>query len=166
MIRSATTDDAPSIATIYNHYIEHSWVTFEELTLSDEVMALRMEAILKRFPWLVWEERDRVLGYAYASEWNSRPSYRYSAEATVYLDHRATGRGIGTGLYRELIARLDAAGFHRVIGGVALPNPASVALHRKLGFRQAARFTEVGRKFDHWHDVDYWELSLGDGPTR
>lgn len=161
MLRSATTADATAIAGIYNHYVAHTIITFEEEPVSAPEMAQRItETLAAGLPWLVWAKADKILGYAYASKWKSRCSYRYSAEATVYLDQAATGRGLGTKLYAAVIAELRALKMHAVIGGVSLPNAASVALHEKLGFQKVAHFKETGFKFGQWIDVGYWELML------
>lgn len=161
MLRHATPTDAAAIAAIYNYYITDTIVTFEEEPLSPGEMGRRISLTTgDGFPWLVWVEDGRVLGYAYAGRWKTRRSYRHSAEATVYLDRTATGRGIGTRLYTAVIAALKEMNLHVVIGGVALPNPASEALHDRLGFRKTAHFHEVGWKFGRWIDVGYWELIL------
>lgn len=160
MLRPATLADAAAIAGIYNHYVGNTIVTFEEEAVSAKEMAGRIREVTAALPWLVWAEGGRILGYAYASKWKSRCAYRYAAEATVYLDKAATGRGLGTKLYTALIAELKKKKYHSIIGGVALPNPASVALHEKLGFRKVAQFKEVGWKYGKWIDVGYWELIL------
>lgn len=161
MLRAATPADAAAIAGIYNHYILNTIVTFEEEVLPVEEMARRItETLADGNPWFVWEEDGRILGYAYADKWKSRCSYRFSVEATVYLDPAATGRGLGTKLYTTLIDRYRNTRIHAIIGGVALPNEASAALHEKLGFKKIAHFKEVGWKFDQWIDVGYWELIL------
>ncbi len=161
MLRAATPADAAAIAGIYNHYILNTVVTFEEEALPVEEMARRItETLADGNPWFVWEESGRVLGYAYAGKWKSRCSYRFSVEATVYLDPTATGRGLGKRLYSALIDRYRNTRIHAIIGGVALPNDASTALHEKLGFQKIAHFKEVGWKFDRWIDVGYWELIL------
>ncbi len=161
MIRRATPADATAIAAIYNHYVANTVVTFEEETVPVAEMARRLgEVFAADLPWLVATEDDRVLGYAYANKWKARCSYRFSVESTVYLDHAATGRGLGTALYTALIAEMKTLGLHAMIGGVALPNAASVALHEKLGFKKVAHFREVGSKFNQWIDVGYWELLL------
>jgi phosphinothricin acetyltransferase len=161
MIRPATTDDATAIAAIYNHYVVNTSVTFEEDAVPTKEMTQRIgDTIAAELPWLVWAEADKVLGYAYASKWKTRCAYRYAAESTVYLDKAATGRGLGTTLYTELIVSLKRQKFHCSIGGIALPNNASVALHEKLGFQKVAQFKEVGWKFNQWIDVGYWELIL------
>ncbi|HWA27119.1 MAG TPA: arsinothricin resistance N-acetyltransferase ArsN1 family B [Lacunisphaera sp.] len=161
MIRSATTADAATIARIYNHYVTNTIVTFEEEAVSGREIANRIaEVQTAGRPWIAWEENCRVLGYAYANSWKSRCAYRFALETTIYLDKDATGRGGGTQLYTALIVMLREARIHSLIGGIALPNAASVALHEKLGFQKIGQFKEVGRKFDQWIDVGYWELML------
>lgn len=161
MIRPATSTDAEVIAAIYNHYVHHTIVTFEEDAVTVADMTQRItETIAAELPWLVWEENGVVLGYAHASKWKSRCAYRYAVESTVYLDQTATGRGLGTRLYTALLAALRAKKIHGIIGGIALPNAASVALHEKLGFQKIGQFKEVGWKFEKWIDVGYWELLL------
>jgi L-amino acid N-acyltransferase YncA len=160
MLRLATTADAAAISAIYNHYVVNTIVTFEEEPISAAEMARRIEEVIESSPWFVCTEHGRILGYAYAGKWKSRCAYRFSVESTVYLDKEATGRGLGTQLYTALIADLKKRGIHGIIGGVALPNAASVALHEKLGFQKVAHFKEVGWKYEKWIDVGYWELLL------
>ena len=161
MIRPATVADAAAIADIYNHYVLHTIVTFEEEAVSPQERVGRIRDTLEAgLPWLVWVEEGEILGYTHASKWKSRCAYRYAVESTVYLDKAATGRGLGTTLYTALLAGLKQQDYHSVIGGVALPNEASVALHEKLGFKKVAQFKEVGWKFQKWIDVGYWELIL------
>ena len=162
LIRPAMARDAEAIARIYNHYIAETIITFEEAPVSTEEMAARIAEVASiPLPWLVAEGNGAILGYAYAGKWKSRCAYRYTVESTVYLDSASTGRGAGTLLYEALIASLRESGIHVVIGGVALPNAASVALHEKLGFRKVAHFDEVGYKFERWIDVGYWQKTLG-----
>jgi len=161
MLRPATPADAAAIAAIYNHYVTHTVVTFEEEEISAKEMAQRITEVQGAGrPWFVWEEKGQVLGYSYASGWKSRCSYRFSLETTVYLDKDATGRGLGTKLYSALIDALRSSQTHALIGGIALPNAGSVALHEKLGFVKIGQFKQVGWKFDQWIDVGYWELIL------
>lgn len=160
MLRNATSDDAGAICAIYNHYIANTIVTFEEVELGESEMRDRIVEISAALPWYVFEADGRVVGYAYASRWKSRCSYRYSVESTVYLDSTAIGRGVGTQLYDALLADLRSRNYHCVIGGIALPNAGSVALHEKFGFKKVAHFEAVGWKFDRWIDVGYWELIL------
>src|SRR5690606_26115362 len=133
-------------------------------------------------PWLIAEDTEllgdvsaeavgagaAILGFAYASPFQERVAYRHSLETTVYLRDGANGRGIGTALYGGLLERLRLltesdsahAPVHRAYARIALPNPASVALHERFGYRQAATLNEVGFKLDRWIDVGFWELAL------
>jgi L-amino acid N-acyltransferase YncA len=161
MIRPAVESDADAIARIYNHYVLNTTVTFEEDPVSPAGMAARIAEVEgASLPWLVLEQDGQVLGYAYASKWKGRCAYRYSVETTVYLAPDQGGRGYGTRLYEELFARLRERGLHAAIGGIALPNPASVALHERMGMSKVAHFKEVGFKFGRWIDVGYWEKLL------
>ena len=135
-------------------------MTFEEEAVTAEEMAARITEVQQSTNWFVAAEEGKVWGYAYAGKWKSRCAYRYAVESTVYLDKGATSRGLGTKLYRTLIDDLRGRGLHSVIGGIALPNAASVALHEKLGFHKIGQFKEVGWKFEQWIDVGYWELIL------
>jgi L-amino acid N-acyltransferase YncA len=161
IVRSASPADAAAIARIYNYYIENSVITFEEEPVSEQVMAERVaEVQALSLPWLVAEDAKKVVGFAYAGKWKVRSAYRYSVETTIYLEHGHEGRGVGKTLYAALLPILRARGLHVAIGGVALPNTASVALHEKLGFEHVATFREVGFKHGRWVDVAYWQLVL------
>ena len=162
MIRDVEINDAEAICQIYNHYVAETIVTFEEQPVAVDEMETRIRQLAGFYPWLVAEKDQKLVGYAYTSPWKSRYGYRYAVESTIYLVPEAIGRGIGTVLYGELTTLLKASGFHSVMGGIALPNPASIALHEKLGFEKVAHFREVGWKFDRWIDVGYWELILNE----
>jgi phosphinothricin acetyltransferase len=159
-IRHCLPSDAARICEIYNHYVRETVITFEEEPVAESEMASRIREIGARWTWLVAEDGGTVAGYAYASAWKTRSAYRYSVESTVYIAPEQTRRGFGLLLYRALIAALGALNIHYVTGGIALPNPASVALHERLGFRKIGHFSEVGFKLDRWVDVGYWELIL------
>jgi phosphinothricin acetyltransferase len=160
-VKEAATGDADAIARIYNHYVAESIVTFEESPVSSADMTQRILEIRDDgLPWLVAELGDGVAGYAYASKWKGRCAYRYATEITVYLGMESQGQGVGSLLYMQLFDKLRQRGMHTVIAGIALPNVASVALHEKMGLEKVAHFREVGRKFDHWIDVGYWQATL------
>ena len=160
MVRTVQLEDAEEICKIYNYYILNSVVTFEETPVTVEEMRERIQSIYSKLPWIIYEKDQQVLGYAYASEWKSRCAYKNSVESTVYLRQGEAKKGVGTSLYTELIEQLINIGIHTVIGGVALPNDASIALHKKFGFEKVAHFKEVGYKFGKWVDVGYWELII------
>lgn len=160
-VRPACATDSGAIADIYNHYVRETTVTFEADDVSGDGMAERMhDTTSAGLPFLVAATTDNIAGFAYASTWKGRCAYRFSREVTVYLRPGLEGRGIGSALYSALIPTLKSQGVHALLGGIALPNEASVALHEKFGFQKIAHFREVGRKFDRWVDVGYWELLL------
>ncbi len=161
MIRSAEVSDAQAIASIYNHYVANTTFSFEEEPVSAEQVAERMlEVRASSLPWLVAEESSEVLGYACASKWKARSAYRFSVETSVYLQDGATGKGLGSQLYEVLFLALQERGVHVAIGGIALPNEASVSLHEKFGMKKVAHFEQVGFKFGNWVDVGYWQKAL------
>ena len=160
MIRSALKKDAEKLCTIYNHFVKNSVVTFEEETVSTQDMAQRIDEISSSYPWLVFEADGQIAGYAYASRWRQRAAYRNTVEVTVYVAPDLQAKGVGTKLYQALIEKLREQQFHSALGGIALPNQASIAVHEKLGFKKVAEFSEVGRKFGRWVDVAYWQLIL------
>lgn len=160
-IRDAVTEDALAIVDIYNHYVLTTTISFEEQAVTATEMQQRIADVQRGgLPWLVAEENGVVVGYAYATKWRVRHAYRFSVESSVYLAPDIGGKGWGTALYQQLLERLSASGYHLVIGGIAQPNAASVALHEKMGFEKVAQFREVGFKFGRWIDVGYWEKSL------
>ena len=157
-IRAATVADAAAVAAIYDHYIAHSIATFEEEPVPASEIALRIRSTAAAsLPWLIAEREGGVVGYAYARPWRERRAYRFSAEITVYAAPASTGHGIGSRLYERLLPLLRSQGIHAVVGVIALPNEASVALHEKFGLSKVAQLKEVGFKFDRWIDVGYWE---------
>jgi L-amino acid N-acyltransferase YncA len=158
MIRPCNITDAQAIAEIYNYYVEHTTVTFDEIPLTAEEMALRIENIMNRYPWLVYEQESHILGYAYASGWRDRSAYRFSVESTIYLEKGQEKKGIGTLLYGKLIQELKQRSVHCIIGVISIPNPSSIRLHEKLGFEKVAHMKQTGYKFNRWIDVGYWEL--------
>lgn len=160
VIRLATPADAGAIAAIYNHYVATTTISFEEAPVTAQEMARRIADVGAKLPWYVCARAGTVLGYAYATPWRVRSAYRFSVESSVYVAHDRARQGIGARLYRALLDDLRARGLVAVIGGIAQPNPASVALHEAFGFRKVAHFERVGRKFDQWVDVGYWELQL------
>jgi phosphinothricin acetyltransferase len=160
LLRPCASADVARVCEIYNHYVHETVVTFEEAPVAAPEMERRIGEVTARWPWLVCEHGGKVAGYAYATTWRPRSAYRYSVESTVYLAPESTGRGLGRALYGALLAELRARGAHCVLGGIALPNAASVALHERLGFRKVGELEEVGFKHGRWVNVGYWQLTL------
>lgn len=161
-IRDAVATDAPAIAALYNVHVLGTPVTFELEPVDAAEIARRIADVQARgLPWLVACAADgALLGYAYATPWKTRAGYAGTVESSIYLNAPACGRGLGTRLYGVLIERLRAHGVRCVIGGAAMPNPASVALHERLGFAHVGVFRAVGVKFGRAIDVGYWQLHL------
>jgi phosphinothricin acetyltransferase len=160
LIRFAENTDVPFICDIYNYYIKNTIVTFEEEEVDEKEISERIKDITQKYPWIVYEENGIVVGYAYAAKWKDRNSYRFSAESTVYIHRAHLGKGIGRELMNRLIEEITVRGIHNLIAGIALPNNASVALTKKMGFVKCGLFREVGFKFGQWIDVEYWEKKL------
>lgn len=160
MIRPFHIKDTETLLNIYNYYVLNSIVTFDIEPLSLDAFTEKVNRINAKYPFIVFEENEEVLGYAYGSKWRPKPAYNNTVESTVYVKHGAHGKQIGTKLYAELLELLKQENYHVVLGGLTLPNKASVKLHEKFGFKQVAHFKEVGLKFDKWQDVGFWQLNF------
>jgi phosphinothricin acetyltransferase len=161
-IRPAAIEDLHQLNDLYNHYVLHSHATFDvsPITMAERVEWFRHYREAGRHRILVAAANDRVLGFATSSPYRPREAYETSVETTVYVAPDTTGRGLGGLLYAELFRVIEGEDLHRAIGGIALPNDPSVALHRRFGFTQVAHFTEQGRKFGRYWDVVYFEKRL------
>lgn len=162
-VRRALFDDLAAIVAISNRAAVETAANFaiEPETVESWQRSFRETSAM--YPWLVaTDDDDRALGFAKASPWKGRCAYTYSAEISVYVQPEHHGRGLGRALYTTLLATLAAQGYRSVLGGITLPNPASVRLHESFGLRRVAVFERIGWKFDRWHDVGYWQGSLGD----
>ena len=163
MIRRATPADAAAIAAIYAPQVLTGTASFETEAPDAAEMAARLARVQgKGWPWLVWDAGDRLLGYAYASQFRDRPAYAHTAENSVYVAASARGRGIGLALLEALFTAARAAGFEQMIAvvGDAAGNTASLALHTRAGFRPVGRLEGVGCKFGRLLDVAYLQRSL------
>ena len=162
-IRAATLDDLEALTEIYNHYIVHSAITFD----------LHPFATAERRAWfddhadagphrllVATDEHGMCVGYSSSSRWRPKPAYNTTVEASVYCHPDARGRGCGTALYRALFAALEREDVHTIVAGVSLPNPASLSLHERFGFRLVGVFHAVGWKFDKFWDVAWFERPL------
>lgn len=148
------------VAAIYNHYIVNSTSTFETEMVDASTIASRIRERLERHDWLVGEVDGRITGYAYYGSFRNRPAYGHTIESTVYVDPGETGRGYGRQLYMALMESAAAKGFKQAVGFISLPSPASIALHRSLGFEEAGLLHKVGFKFDRHIDVAIYQRSL------
>lgn len=160
--RNVKEQDAADICRIYNSYIADTIITFDEEYVSVPEMEDKIRNWDSKFPWLVYEEEGKVLGYAYANTWKQKSAYRTTVETTIYLDKESTGKRIGSKLYTSLIDSLKLKGFKVLMGCISLPNPSSIKLHEKLGFEKVGHFKEMGYKLGKWIDVGYWQLIIKD----
>jgi L-amino acid N-acyltransferase YncA len=166
-VRFAAGDDVVGIHEIYAPIVEHTAISFETVVPTHEELTRRVTDTMPQYPWLVAvdddDERAQVLGYAYGHRFAPRAAYAWSVETSIYVRATARGRGVGSTLYSALLALLAAQGYQQAFGGIALPNPASVGLHERIGFRRIGTYHDVGFKFDTWHDVGWWQRALTDG---
>ncbi|WP_155963509.1 GNAT family N-acetyltransferase [Streptococcus ruminantium] len=159
-IRSVQPSDVEELVAIYAPYVEETVITFETQVPTATEFADRIEKILEKFPYLVAEEEGRILGYAYASTYYPRAAYDWTVELSIYISQKARGQGIGNLLYSHLEKELIARGFKNFLACISIPNPASLALHEKMGYKQVAHLKKVGYKFGNWHDVVWLQKSL------
>ena len=163
-IRPANLGDAALLLDIYRPFVTDTAVSFELQPPSVEEFEERIAKALGQWAWLVAENERGPVGYAYATSYRSRGAYRWSVETSAYVraDHR--GQGLGRRLYQELLPILVEKGYCNAYAGIALPNDASVGLHRSLGFTAIGVFRRAGWKFGAWHDVSWWQLGLRPKP--
>lgn len=162
-IRLAEPDlDADAVARIYAPSVLTGIASFEEQAPDAAEMAARMRATLARTPWLVAVRDGAVVAYAYAAPHHQRAGYRWSVDISVYVDAAHSGRGIGRALYDVLLPILRRQRFVNAYAGIALPNPASVALHESIGMSLVGVYRRVGYKLEAWRDVAWYELRLTD----
>ncbi len=167
-IRSATPADAAGCLAVYAPYVRDTSVTFETTVPGVAELRRRIESSLATHAWLVAETAaGTVIGYAYASQHRTRPAYRWACDVSVYLAVDAPRRtGTGRSLYTALFERLAARGFVTALAGVALPNEASIGLHRASGFEAVGVYRDIGFKNGAWHDVCWLQRSLREAPTE
>ncbi|HEX7187687.1 MAG TPA: GNAT family N-acetyltransferase [Actinomycetes bacterium] len=161
-VRPGRPADLPALTRVYNHYVRTSGATFDVEERSPERSRDWFDEHADTGPHrlLVATDAGAVLGWASSGPLRPRPAYDRSVETSVYLDPSATGRGVGTTLYGSLLDELGREDLHRAFALVALPNDASDALHRRLGFREAGVWSEAGRKLGRWWDVRWYERPL------
>jgi phosphinothricin acetyltransferase len=161
-VRPATPDDVGALTTTYNHYVETSHATFDVEPVTEQS---RREWIARYAPTgrhrlLVAEIAGDVVGYATTGRFHERAAYDTSVQVSVYVAPSAQGRGVGAMLYTELFEAIRDEDVHRAYAGIALPNDASLALHRRFGFTEVGTYREVGRKFGRYWDVCWMERPL------
>lgn len=170
MIRAATRADVPAILEIYAPYIRETAITFEYEVPEISDFLARFDRITEKYPWLVWEEDGRILGYAYADQAFARAAYAWDADMSIYLDMDVRGRGIGAKLYGCLEEIMTSYGYHNLYAIITGDNLASVRFHERRGYEHLGTLVKSGWKFGKWYDVYWYGLRLceaenpGDAP--
>jgi len=162
-IRPGRSADLEGIVEVYNHYVTRTPATFELFPVDPDgrLPWFQEHSTNGRYRLLVAvDSEERVLGWATTSPFRPRAAYGTTVEASVYVREDSTGRGIGTGLYRALFDAIRSEDIERIVAGITLPNPRSVVLHSRFGFRHVGTFSRVGRKFDRFWDVAWFERPL------
>lgn len=163
-IRTATLDDAGSLLEIYRPIVLNTAVSFELEPPTLEQFRQRIQKALDGWDWLVAEADGRPIAYAYGTSLRPRAAYRYAVETSAYVHPDYYRLGIGRQLYEKLLTALTNKGFCSAYAVIALPNEASITLHKKVGFKYIGTFPKVGRKFNQWHDISWWHRPLRDEP--
>jgi phosphinothricin acetyltransferase len=163
-VRSATATDLAALNDIYNGYVAEAHYTFdvEPMTIDARSEWFTHYDTTGRHRIVVAVSGGHVIGYACSSRFRPKAAYETSVETSVYLAPESVGRGAGSRLYEELFKQLEGEDVHRAYAGIALPNPASISLHERFGFKRVAHFTEQGRKFGRYWDVAWYEKPLGE----
>jgi phosphinothricin acetyltransferase len=159
-VRAATLDDLAPLTAIYNHYIIHSAITFDLHPFTPAARRGWFDDHADAGPHRLLVATDRqghCMGYSSSSRWRPKPAYDTTVEVSVYCHPDARGRGCGSALYEALFETLQGEDVQMMVAGVSLPNPASLALHERFGFRPVGVFHSVGRKFDKLWDVAWFE---------
>lgn len=161
LLRDYRPADAEAIATIYAHYVRTSVCTFDFEPPPASAMAEKFDAMVRKgHPVVIGEVGDKVVGYAYASDYRVRPGYRFTCEDSIYLDREMTGKGYGAILLGDLIAKAQAYGFKQMIAIIAGGIEGSVKLHERFGFKTLGVFPNLGHKFDRWIDIVHMQREL------
>jgi L-amino acid N-acyltransferase YncA len=160
-VRLAVEADAAAIAAIYAPAVTERATSFEVVAPDPAEMALRIDRLRSRFPWLVCEHRGTLAGYAYAGPHRDRAAYQWAVEVSAYVRADLHRAGVARALYTSLLAVLELQGFRTACAGVTLPNPASEALHAAMGFAPVGIYRTIGYKFGRWHDVAWSQRAIG-----
>lgn len=160
IVRPVEPADFEDIARLTNHFIRNTSIHFAHADTSPDQLEDAWRRTNDRHPWLVAHLNDRFAGHARAAPWRTRDAYAQTCETAVYVQPDAHRRGVARALYDALLDDLTQRGFHTAVAGITLPNPPSVAFHETLGFTHVGTFAQVGRKFEQWHDVGFWQRHL------
>lgn len=159
-IRPIEDRDIAACLAIYNYYIEHTTITFEEEPLSMAAFSARVRRIRGDYPYLVAEEDGTVVGYAYLDAYNERSAYRYTADLSIYLAHDCLSRGVGSALLTAIERLAEQRGLRNIVSIITEENARSLAFHERHGYREVGRLYKSGLKFGRWLDVAFYQKIL------
>ncbi len=169
IIRSAKTGDAEILRNIYAPYVEHTAVTFEYEVPSVLEFAARMEKIQEKYPYLVAEENEEILGYVYASTFKARAAYDWAVETSIYIREDQKRRGLGQSLYKALEEALESQNILNLYACISNPENEdkyltkdSVKFHERMGYRMIGEFRKCGYKFNRWYNMVWMEKCIGE----
>jgi L-amino acid N-acyltransferase YncA len=166
IIRAAKEEDAAHLLDIYTPYVQNTAITFEYEVPSVEEFRNRMVHTMEKYPYLLLQRGEEILGYAYASAFKGRSAYDWAVETSIYVKEGAHGKGIGKKLYAALEEILAAQHIINVNACIAYPNPESISFHEKYGYKTVAHFTKCGYKLGKWYDMIWMEKMLGHHPEK
>lgn len=161
-IRPATAADARELLEIYAPYVTGTAITFEYEVPSVEEFAGRIENTLKKFPYLVALDGDKIVGYAYVSPFKSRAAYDWAVESSIYIAMDTRGKGVGKKLYLLLEEIMKRQNILNMNACISYPNPGSIAFHERLGYKTIGHFHQCGYKLDTWYDMVWMEKFIGE----
>ena len=160
LIRDVEEKDIEKLVAIYKPYVENTVITFENEVPTVEEFKKRVEKVKGKFPYLVVEENNEILGYAYASNFHERMAYQWTVEVSIYLSSDAKGKGLGKKMYAELEKKLKEQGVKTLTACITYPGQGSVQFHEKLGYEKVAHFKNVGFKMGSWYDVVWYQKQI------
>ncbi len=166
IIRAAKPEDAARLLDIYAPYVNNTAITFEYEVPTVEEFRNRMAHTMEKYPYLLLQQGEEIMGYAYASAFKGRSAYDWAVETSIYVKEGTHGKGIGKKLYAALEAILAAQHIINVNACIAYPNPESIAFHEKCGYKTVAHFTKCGYKLGKWYDMIWMEKMLGPHPEK
>lgn len=164
-IRLVNEADSPGLLKIYTPIVKNTAISFETQPPTESQFRQRISDLADSFPWLVYVDDERILGYAYAGHHRARAAYQWCTEVSAYVDAEQRRSGIGRVLYTSLLKILRLQGYFNAYAGITLPNPASTKFHEAMGFKLVGVYKDIGYKMAEWHDVGWWHLRLREDPS-
>lgn len=158
-------EDVEQLLNIYAPYVTETAVSFEYVPPTREEFLKRILNTIQKYPYLVAEKDGKIIGYAYVSRFHERPAYDWAVETSIYIDMKQRKNGVGTKLYEKLEELLKSKNYKNMYACIAYPNPASIAFHEKLGYKEVGHFYNCAYKLDKWYDMVWMEKFIGEHNT-